>query len=52
MEDLEEAVGRHVGMMTHQETVQQYFKVFGGDMTQTEHDAFFQREAFPHTEEG
>jgi hypothetical protein len=41
MADLEEALGRRAGMMTHQEVIQQYFKVFGREMTQTERDAFF-----------
>ena len=46
MEDLEEAVGRHAEMMTRQEILQQYFRVFGKDMTQSERDAFF----LPHRE--
>lgn len=52
MEDLEEAVGRHAGMMTHQEIIRQYFKVFGRDMTKAERDAFFlpHQEIFPHNE--
>jgi hypothetical protein len=50
MEDLEEAVGRHAGMMTHQEIIRQYFKVFGRDMTKAERDAFFlsNRETLPY----
>ena len=53
MADLEEAVGRRAGMMTHQEIVQRYFKVFGREMTKSERDAFFlpRREKLPHEEE-
>jgi hypothetical protein len=52
MADLEEALGRRAGMMTHQEVIQQYFKVFGREMTQTERDAFFlpHRKNSPHEE--
>jgi hypothetical protein len=51
MADLEEAVGRRAGMMTHQEVIQQYFKVFGREMTQTERDAFLPHWKSLHHEE-
>lgn len=41
MDELEESVVRHQGMMSHQEILQQFHKVFGREMTASERNIFF-----------
>jgi len=41
MDELEESVVRRLGMMSHEEILQQFKKVFGREMTASERKDFF-----------
>jgi hypothetical protein len=41
MDDLEKVIGRRMDAMSHEEIIQQFKRIFGREMTASEHKTFF-----------